>query len=379
MENSLFIQILLRNSTKDEANFALDDLGIIQTVHPDYPELVQFRYDQIESSKNKTHPIVVECRGLILNSKDNWNIVAYPFNRFFNYGEVPDPIDWSTARVQEKIDGSMVFIFWYGGRWNAATKGSPSASGNVGENTFTFSELFWSVFDSEIPHYSSSNRLGKYDQSKLDMKYTYVFELTSKFNRIVTNQQWNTGNISLIGVRDITTMLEIDVARFSFLFDVVKEFPLQTVEDVAKAAEILDPAIQEGFVVVDHNFNRLKIKSPKYVMIHHLKDSLNDERMVGLIKTGEDSEVFAYFPDLKVRYFELEKKFVNTCSTLEFLYKAFSWIEDRKEFALAIQANEDIDPKFHDFFYQMKSGSVKTAKEYLQKTHDKRVWSIIND
>jgi hypothetical protein len=46
----------------------------------------KLNYDQIESAK--AHPVVMECRGLIL-SYPHGEVVARSFDRFFNYGEVP--------------------------------------------------------------------------------------------------------------------------------------------------------------------------------------------------------------------------------------------------------------------------------------------------
>lgn len=81
-------------------------LGIAVKRHPKYPNLVQFKYDQIESPKDD--PIVQECRGLILDEANNWDVVAYPFKRFFNYGEPQcAEIDWSKAQVMEKCDGCL--------------------------------------------------------------------------------------------------------------------------------------------------------------------------------------------------------------------------------------------------------------------------------
>jgi len=40
--------------------------------------------------------------------------------------------------------------------------------------------------------------------------------------------------------------------------------------EVVSASKKLNPALAEGFVVCDANFNRLKIKSPSYVALAHL-------------------------------------------------------------------------------------------------------------
>lgn len=62
------------------------------------------KYNQINSDFSQD--IVKQCRGIILDS--NHKIVCWPFSKFFNWGESnADEIDWSSARVQEKIDGCL--------------------------------------------------------------------------------------------------------------------------------------------------------------------------------------------------------------------------------------------------------------------------------
>ena len=75
--------------------------GITAKPHPELPNLVQFRYDQIDSPMGLR--MCQEARGVILDSADNWNVVARPFDKFFNVEEGhAAKIDWSTARAQEK-------------------------------------------------------------------------------------------------------------------------------------------------------------------------------------------------------------------------------------------------------------------------------------
>lgn len=66
--------------------------------------LVLLKYNQIDSDLSIN--MVQECRGLILDSKDDWRVVRMSFEKFFNWGEKNAAgIDWSTARVQQKVDG----------------------------------------------------------------------------------------------------------------------------------------------------------------------------------------------------------------------------------------------------------------------------------
>lgn len=70
-------------------------------------DLVLLKYDQLNSDLG--NEIVQECRGLILDAH-TFEVVCYPFNKFFNYGEShAADIDWRTAYVTEKLDGCVSF------------------------------------------------------------------------------------------------------------------------------------------------------------------------------------------------------------------------------------------------------------------------------
>src|ERR1039458_4134671 len=168
----LEIQKFLQTNTPAELTA---QLGIKAKSHPKYPNLLHLSYDQIESPKDNA--IVHECRGLILDSADNWKVIAYPFNRFPNYGETwGAPINWNRVRVQEKVDGSLMVLWYYAGKWNVSTKGSPDAGGNVGDYNFTFADLFWKTFMEHLDiGYTTA----------FDSRHTYMIELTSIYNRVV--------------------------------------------------------------------------------------------------------------------------------------------------------------------------------------------------
>lgn len=288
----LLIQEYLQNHSLEELQ---TNLGVYATQHPIYLNLWHLAYDQLEAAAVKDHPIVRECRGLILDRSNDWSVVSYPFNRFFNWGETDQALDWNTVRVQEKVDGSLMIMYYYEGLWHVSTKGSPSASGNVGDYPFTFAQLFWHIWKAQF---------GLDALAQLNHTFTYMFELTSVYNRVVTNQVGNEGILTLLSVRNIDSFQELPVSQFVGL-NPVSEFLLHNINQVLAAADHLDPLEQEGYVLVDGAWNRLKVKSPRYVLIHHLKESLSVQRIVELIQTGESCEVFAYFPDLEIKYNEV--------------------------------------------------------------------------
>ena len=95
-------------------------------------DLVLLSYDQIDSPK--TDPIVMECRGLILE-KGAWEVVSMPFRRFFNHGEMLDltkDFPYPGAKAQQKLDGSLIQLFHWNGRWRMSTRGKVDKAKSLG-------------------------------------------------------------------------------------------------------------------------------------------------------------------------------------------------------------------------------------------------------
>ena len=81
---------------------------------------VIFNYNQLSSDFN--NEIVREARGIIFREGEWQCPVCHAFDKFGNYGEsyVPN-MDWSTIKVSEKIDGSIMKLWCYNGCWNLST------------------------------------------------------------------------------------------------------------------------------------------------------------------------------------------------------------------------------------------------------------------
>ena len=83
--------------------------------HNNFANLVCLKYSQIESSLGEK--IVQQCRGIILDESNNWKIVSYPYDKFFNYGECHAPkLNWETAQIYSKLDGSLMNLYFLPGR-----------------------------------------------------------------------------------------------------------------------------------------------------------------------------------------------------------------------------------------------------------------------
>ena len=145
----------------------------------EYDDLYVLNYDQIESPK--TSDIVKECRGLILDKQ--FNVVSRSFDRFFNYGEAGccKDLDITKCSIYEKIDGSLIKIYCYKGIWYVSTRGTAFAETSVSDFGITFKELVFKA-------------LGVYSEDEFQFECgnclfednTYMFEVTSRENRVVT-------------------------------------------------------------------------------------------------------------------------------------------------------------------------------------------------
>lgn len=248
-------------------------------------EYTMLKYNQLES--DFSIPLVRECRGIIIRKVwGQWMVVCHGFDKFGNYGESYCPsIDWTTASVQEKIDGSLIKIWYDLGEWHISTNGTIDAFKAVvnGEGELTFGDLAmrampvsWEAFDRAALKNA-----------------TYMFELCSKFNRVVVPHDKPT--LYFLGWRLFDEEQNPYNSSMVNLFEMPRRYNLHSLDDVRAAAENL-PWDDEGYVVCDRFFNRVKIKSPAYVRAHYARNNniITTERLVEVILAGEQKEFLIY-------------------------------------------------------------------------------------
>lgn len=307
-----------------EADGTLGDLVQSYTIkakrHGKYENLVLLKYGVEAAFMN---PMVRECRGIILDEARNWAVVSRAFDKFGNDGEgyVPD-IDWSTARVQEKLDGSLCVLYHYDGAWHVATSGTPDASGDVHGTGGTFAEYFWRTFEAEGGRLPEPSDL------------CFAFELMGPQNRIVVvhEKPW----LRLLAVRNRTTHEQFWPEQWADAVGIpaVRSFPLTTLDEIRASFEHISPVSQEGYVVVDGKFDRVKIKHPGYVALHHAKDGMGPRAFVEIARTGEVGEVVAAFPEFQPLIAAARAKYEALVARVTADYERLKHIETQKEFAL---------------------------------------------
>ena len=260
-----------------------------------YNGYILLKYSQLES--DMTIPLVRECRGSIFCQNENkkYECVCYPFSKFGNVGEsyVSD-IDWESAVVEEKVDGSLMKLYYHNNRWNIATNGLPNAFlAEINDTSLSFGDLFHEA-------------LGGREQFKafcthLDQHETYMFELVSLVSKLVV--YYPETKLYYLGQRNMDTMQESkNYANFMKNYGILcpKVYGISTLESCLEYVKSMTRN-EEGFVVRDKNFNRMKIKSPEYLIAFHMDNNgvITTKRIIKMIKNETIDDFLAYCPEYK--------------------------------------------------------------------------------
>jgi hypothetical protein len=348
----------------------------------EYDKKVLIKYDQIGSPMGE--PIVQEARGLILE-KGTWKVMSLPFFKFFNAAEGhAAKIDWDTAEILEKCDGTMIQVYWdwNKGKWWAATTGTAEGDGMVNnKDGTTFNMLFWNTLKVKYPEF------------KMDMLYpdhVYVFELTTPFNIVV--KPHGESSVTMLAVRNRIDLKEMsyeklgEISKFMGL-PLVKSYDLNegNVGHLLRTFETM-PWDEEGYVVVDANFNRIKVKNPAYVAVHHLKSKTSDHAIMGVVKTNEIDEFVATFPDraeeitkLKNNYNALILRLEEGWNELKTRKPKNITPKESKKYAMAVfEVTKKLElDKFHGMFFALKDGKVESVKEFMFNYDNKSLYKML--
>ncbi len=300
-----------------------------------------------------------------MDSENDFYPVCYPFHKFFNIHEqYAHKIHWDSAVVQEKIDGSLIKLYYYKGKWRWATNGTIDAHAAPLSPNLSGHKTFGDVIDSII----DVNNSTWIDFIAKD--HTFMFELTSRFNRVVVPH--TESRLWCLGARD-RCREEHDIGNLKKLFSnsvsIPETYKLNTPEEIIKAAEAL-PFDHEGYVVKDKYNNRVKIKSPAYLRVHRLRgdSALSLKRIMTIFEAGEHPEYLSYFPEDKKEFFRFERAYNDILHKMDssidkYKEKTFA---DRKE--LALWAKTQFMP---NYIFQYADGKTISALDYFKGLHEK--------
>ena len=123
----------------------------------------------------------MQTNGLIFE-KETGKVIAMCQRRFSDVGSYEDVIDIvhksDNCRVEYCEDGTIVRLYYYGGKWRTATTRCIDGNDSYWSSSKNFDSLFWQIYDTK-------------NLDILDKNYTYVFILLHRENRIVVRHNVN--------------------------------------------------------------------------------------------------------------------------------------------------------------------------------------------
>ena len=293
-------------------------------------------------SADKNLVIVRECRGLIIDEK--LNIISLPFEKFGNYLEsyAHNDIDLKDSKVVEKLDGSN-FVLYYdqlNKKWCVQTLGQIEGEFEVTSfqnknEDFTWSEMFWETFRTytvNVPKFVNA----------LSKDYSYMFELCSPYNQVVVKHV--TAKLYFLGLRNKVTLLEENPIScpLHYLLDTPKQYEFSGLHEIRKVCMNDLTSQEEGFIVVDSMFRRVKMKSLKYVEEHYVSTVQTLKSITNVVFQNEDSEYLTIFPEHTELINEIKKELVLMGDEIDKLFSTLknSMIDqtNAKEFSILVES-----------------------------------------
>ena len=332
----------------EKLNKYYEDGLLYKQVHPSLP-LTIWNYTEKVQYENLWDEVTLMCRGLVTD--DNGDIVATPFQKFFNIEEGKfEPTE--KFEVYEKMDGSLGIVFWYRGQWVVATRGS---------------------FTSDQAN-KAREILKKYNTDIMFRHLTFCFEIIYPENRIVLDYG-NDEKLVLLGTFDKNGK-EYDVEMWrEYGFDVVKKY--DGINDYKQLKEMVKND-QEGFVVKFSNGDRVKVKGVEYLRLHKIMTNVTTTGIWEYLKNGEDvmdllkdvpdefyKKIESYIKDLRYTYFQISEDIGKRFDYMMYgKYNDKEPITDRKEFAEWV-------------FTQPKHMSGILFRMFDKKDYSEIIWNLI--
>jgi T4 RnlA family RNA ligase len=242
---------------------------ILSQTHPSLP-LTIYNYTAKAQFDRYWVDATLQCRGLVLDN--NYRTIARPLPKFFNLDEYQGKIPEGVPNIYEKLDGSLIILFYYQGQWEVASRGS-----FVSEQAQMARVL--------LANYQA-------DAETLDPAYTYLFEIIYPNNRIVVDYGEDRRLVLLAAVQT-ETGVELDHTEVNWS-DRSKTYPATTLPDwiksiVASQSELNN---QEGFILRWPNGFRLKYKLADYVRLHRIITRVQAKDIWECLSQNQDLDQF---------------------------------------------------------------------------------------
>lgn len=222
----------------------------------------------------------LSCRGLIVDKE--YNIIARPFKKFFNYEEHKGDLG-VVKYVSQKMDGSLGILYKdLDGNFQIATRGSFDS-----EQAVEGTKILYEKYGKYIEQNSTFSKL-------LDeCNETLLFEIIYPENKIVVDYG-DERDLKFLGKVNKETGEELPptcIHGFNPV-DLYHEKSDNTREFLNKLKNKDFQKNQEGYVVVFEDGLKLKIKFEEYIRLHRIISLFSKKYLIDALKNEIDLDLF---------------------------------------------------------------------------------------
>lgn len=234
----------------------------IDSIVNEHLGVVVFNYTHLTPMNTE---IGKESRAIFLDL-DSWDVVGKSIGGFFNVDDISSKEDlnkfiWNSAKAYKKYDGCLVVLYFYKNEWRVGTRFSTDGKCNVFSPNSGEGNIYWDdVFKNTLVEYGHT---WESFTDLLNSQKFYSFELCTPWNR--NTVIYEKSLIKLIAIVDSSTLTEEEPKTANLNIFEAEFFIVNSLEEVNNLnSNNSNPLENEGYVVVDRNFNRLKIRNPKF-------------------------------------------------------------------------------------------------------------------
>lgn len=331
---------------------------------------IMLKYQQFISDMGIT--ICQQARGAIFRKNgDYYAPISIAMYKFFNAAEkyaATEKLDWNTATIMEKIDGSLMRLSYDGvaDRWLLSSNGAIYARNVITADGNNFEDIFISILGGKDAY----ARL----LAKLNPIYCYFFEMISPHNRICV--KYNQPAIYFLGRRNMANLKE-DNEKLEFdNIQYPREYKLYSLSDCISAACKFENDF-EGFVVKDANFNRIKIKTPWYIAMHKMRGNgiITVKRIIEMWRNDTLDDFVAFYPEYQNFVESVMKSISRLISVSDIAYLTISRFEDIQSRADFAAKAKDYIPTIQAFLFARLDKKCTSAAQFFKNY---RLTNLIN-
>ena len=250
------------------------------------------------------------------------------------------------------VHNSLMKVWYHDNKWLLSTNGNIDAfKARVSDLGFSYGDVFNRAL--KMPY----TALGSW----LDPEYTYMFELTSPDTQLVVPYP---DGVWYLSRRHTQSGIEkFDQLKLPGV-KLPKQFNLTKLKDVLNVVNKMSKD-EEGVVINDAKGNRIKVKSPEYLIAAHLDNNkmVSNRNLIVYMQEGKIDDFLGYCPQYTKRVQKIQELIRKKCADLDAAWEKYKYDANtlsRKEFS-SLVSNE----KEKNYLFTKIGRHELTSEQYL--------------